>query len=111
VHTHWKAEVAAFGALAAVGVGSLVAAIALGQRASSAADQLAADSGQGINMFDAGRQSLYADGQHSATAATALYAIGGVLVAGSVVAAVLGFRDRARERRVTATAGGLACAF
>ena len=65
----------------------------------------------GTSSFDGGRQALYSDGLRSATAATVLYAIGGVLLAGGVVAGVLGFRDRARERRVKATAGGLACAF
>ena len=94
----WRAELWSGVAVAAVGLGGLAAAVALGARSSSDASKISSANAQGDVPWDATQQQRWRDGQNSATAATALYIAGGVLAAGGAVLVGLGLRDRARAR-------------
>jgi tetratricopeptide (TPR) repeat protein len=116
--SRWKMKLWIGGAATAAGLGALGAAVGLGVHANSIADELARDSNAGGQPWNGARQSRYDDGERSAVASTALYVVGGALVAGGVVVGVLGLRERQQERRrrvalvPSSTDGvGAACAF
>ena len=94
----WRAELYSGVAGAAVGLGALAAAVALGARSSSDAAKINSANAEGDVPWDASKQALWRDGQNSATAATALYVVGGALVAAGAVLVGIGMRDRARTR-------------
>ena len=113
----WRAELWSGVAIAAVGLGGLATAVALGARSSADASKIASANAQGDVPWDATQQQRYKDGQNSATAATALYVAGGVAAATGVALVALGLHDRARARSfaVAPTPGGasvvMSCAF
>lgn len=94
----WRAELYSGIAGAAVGLGALAAAVALGARSASDTSQINSANAEGDVPWDASKQALWRDGQNSATAATALYVVGGALVAAGAVLVGIGVRDRARAR-------------
>jgi tetratricopeptide (TPR) repeat protein len=98
----WKAQLGIGGGAAALGMGALGAAIGLGLHANDEAGSLGRESDVGGLPWDGPRQARYSDGERSATAATALYVIGGVLIAGGVVVGALALRQRHLERRQVA---------
>jgi len=113
----WRAELWSGVAIAAVGLGGLATAVALGARSSADASKIASANAQGDVPWDATQQQRWRDGQNSATAATALYVAGGVLVAGGAVLVGLGARDRKRARSFAVAPSprgitvGMSCAF
>lgn len=116
-HRHWRLELWSGLGAAALGVGALGAGIGLGLRAASDSDQINRANAQGDVPWDGAKQRLYRDGQSSASAATVMYAVGGVLAAGGAVVAYVGWRHRGEDRKlaVAPTLGGatlvMSCAF
>ncbi|HEY2747056.1 MAG TPA: hypothetical protein VGL86_20680 [Polyangia bacterium] len=96
------------------GLGALAAGIGLGAAALDAQHKLSNLAAQNGSWSPA-QASLYSSGQHDATAATALYVVGGVAVATGVVLYAIGWRrDRARFAVAPAAGGAQAvwsCAF
>jgi tetratricopeptide (TPR) repeat protein len=97
------------------GVGLLAAGAGLGGAALDAQHKLSSLAAQNGSWTPA-QASLYTSGQHDATAATALYVVGGVAVATGVVLYAIGWRrDRARFAVAPAPGGGAqavwSCAF
>ncbi len=97
------------------GVGLLAAGVGLGAAALDAQNKLSNLATQNGSWTPA-QASLYTTGQHDATAATALYVVGGVAVATGVVLYAIGWRrDRARFAVAPTPGGGAqavwSCAF
>ena len=113
----WRIELWTGVGSAALGVGALATAIALGARSSSDANQISSANAQGDVPWDAQQQQRYRDGQNSATAATATYIVGGVLTAAGAALIALGLHDRSRARSFAVAPAphgvvlGAACAF
>jgi len=113
----WRVELWSGVGAAALGVGAIAAAAALGARSASDAKQISDANAQGDVPWDAAQQALWRDGQNSATASTALYVAGGVDAAAGVALVALGVHDRARARSlaIAPSPGGasvvMSCAF
>lgn len=113
----WRAELWTGVGGAALGVGALAAAVALGARSSSDAKQISNANAQGDVPWDLVQQQRYRDGQNSATASTATYVVGGVLTAAGAALMAIGLHDRARARSFAIAPSpsgvvvGASCAF
>ena len=97
------------------GVGALAAGIGLGVASLDAQNKLSSLATQ-MGSWTPAQASLYQTGQRDATAATALYVVGGAAVATGVILYAVGWkRDRARFAVAPTTGGGAqavySCAF
>lgn len=97
------------------GVGALAAGIGLGVASLDAQNKLSSLATQ-MGSWTPAQASLYQTGQRDATAATALYVVGGAAVATGVILYAVGWkRDRARFAIAPTTGGGAqavySCAF
>jgi hypothetical protein len=83
--------------VAALGVAALAVGIGLGVHSLSLSSQLT-DFANGHGQWSPQQQSLQDEGQRDATIATAMYVVGGALIAAGGVVAILGWRRGVAER-------------